>query len=182
VNVAACSADGVPVLRRASGGGTVLIGPGCLCFSLVLAYDSAPELEDIRASNRYVLGRVANALEPITTATFEGTSDLAVNGVKISGNAQQRKRRHFLHHGTILCGFKISQLARYLLAPERQPDYRRGRAHEDFAVNVPATSAALKHLLITEWHAECKYDPVPLESMRHLVAEKYSRVEWNRRR
>ena len=36
VNVAACDADGVPILRRASGGGTVLLGPGCLCFSLVL--------------------------------------------------------------------------------------------------------------------------------------------------
>ena len=108
VNVAACEADGVPILRRASGGGTVLIGPGCLCFSLVLAYDSAPGLEDIRASNRYVLGRVANALRPLVAARYEGTSDLAVHALKVSGNAQQRKRRHFFHHGTILCGFDLA--------------------------------------------------------------------------
>src|SRR6476646_5803774 len=36
VNESACAADGVPILRRSSGGGTVLLGPGCLCFSLVL--------------------------------------------------------------------------------------------------------------------------------------------------
>src|SRR4051794_35022284 len=36
VDEEACRRDGVPVLRRASGGGTVLLGPGSLCFGLVL--------------------------------------------------------------------------------------------------------------------------------------------------
>ena len=109
VNVAACEADGVPILRRASGGGTVLLGPGCLCFSLVLSYDSRAGLDDIRASNRYVLGRVSRTLcGRSSPRSIEGTSDLAVDGVKFSGNAQQRKRRHFLHHGTLLCGFDLA--------------------------------------------------------------------------
>src|SRR5262249_40985310 len=105
VNVAACEADGVPILRRASGGGTVLIGHGCLCFSLVLAYESAPGLHDITASNRHVLGLVCNALRPLVAATMEGTSDLAVNAVKVSGSAPEPERTHFLHHGTLLYGF-----------------------------------------------------------------------------
>src|SRR5258708_37980163 len=42
VEESACRAGGVPVLRRASGGGTVLLGPGCLCYSLVLAYERSP--------------------------------------------------------------------------------------------------------------------------------------------
>jgi lipoate-protein ligase A len=182
VKLAACKADGVPVLRRASGGGTVLLGPGCLCFSLVLGYDSAAGLDDIRASNRLVLGRVANALKPIIGATLEGTSDLAVAGLKISGNAQQRKRSHLLHHGTILYDFNIEQLAKYIHAPERQPEYRKNRPHAVFVRSIPATSEELKQLLASEWHAECGYEPVPWESIRQLVAEKYSRAEWNRRR
>ena len=182
VNVRACEADGVPVLRRASGGGTVLLGPGCLCFSLVLGYAHAPDLNDIRASNRYVLARIVNALRPVVAATVEGTSDLAVSGVKFSGNAQQRKRNFFLHHGTLLCGFDLARVAKYLNAPERQPEYRRDRPHAEFVANLPATVDAVKELLVREWQPNGEYAPVPLEAARELVAQKYSRDEWNRRR
>jgi len=181
-NVAACEADRVPILRRASGGGTVVIGPGCLCFSLVLSYDRAPGLDQIRASNRFVLNRTQHALAPIISANLEGTSDLAVNGVKISGNAQQRKRTHFLHHGTLLCGFDLALFTKYLHAPERQPEYRQNRPHAEFVANLPATVAEVKRLLVAEWQAEGEYEGVPLDSMRELVAEKYARDEWNRRR
>ena len=182
VNAAVCDANGVPILRRASGGGTVLIGPGCLCFSLVLAYDHAPGLDQIRPSNQYVLARLAHALRPVVAADLEGTSDLAVNGLKFSGNAQQRKRRHFLHHGTLLCGFDTGLIPRYLNAPERQPDYRRNRPHAEFVANLPAAVAEVKQLLVAEWEPEGDYAPVPLERVRELVGEKYSRADWNRRR
>jgi lipoate---protein ligase len=182
VNAAACEADRVPVLRRASGGGTVLLGPGCLCFSLVLSYEHAAGLDQIRASNQYVLARVSRALRPVLAADLEGTSDLAVNGVKFSGNSQQRKRSHFLHHGTLLCGFDTGLLAKYLNAPERQPDYRRDRPHAEFVANLPVAVAEAKRLLVAEWQPEGDYAPVPLEKVRALVAEKYSRDDWNRRR
>ncbi len=40
----------------------------------------------------------------------------------------------------------------------------------------------MKRLLIAEWQAEGEYAPLPLEKVRELIAEKYSRDEWNRRR
>ena len=182
VNRAACETDGVPVLRRASGGGTVVIGPRCLCFSLVLNYDSAPRLNEIPASNRYILARVVRALAPVVAAAVEGTSDLAVDGVKFSGNSQQRKRRFFLHHGTLLCGFDLARVSRYLNSPERQPDYRRDRTHAEFVRNLPVGAEEAKRLLVAEWAPEGEYAPAPLEKVRELVAEKYARDEWNHRR
>ncbi len=186
VNVPACETDGIPILRRSSGGGTVLLGPGCLCFSLVLDYDRAPGLDQIPLSNRYVLGRVLTALQPIApTASIEGTSDLVLGhseAVKISGNAQQRKRRYFLHHGTLLCGFDLGLIPKYLNAPERQPPYRYNRPHADFVANLKVQSAELKALLINEWQPMGEYAPVPWETVRQLVTEKYSRDDWNRRR
>lgn len=182
VNATACAADGVPVLRRASGGGTVVLGPGCLCFSLVLSYDRAPRLNEIPASNRYILARMVNALRPLVPAAVEGSSDLAVSGVKFSGNAQQRKRNYFLHHGTLLCGFDLARVARYLNAPERQPEYRRARGHAEFVANLPADVEAVKRLLVAEWQPDGDDAPMPLDAARELVARKYSRDEWTNRR
>src|SRR6266516_1021545 len=89
----ACAADGVPVLRRSSGGGTVLLGRGCLLFSLVLAMDRSPALAAVRPSYGYILERLGEALADIVPGLGQaGISDLAAGGRKFSGNAQQRKR------------------------------------------------------------------------------------------
>jgi lipoate-protein ligase A len=186
VNVPACEADGVPILRRSSGGGTVLLGPGCLCFSLVLAYERAPGLDQIPVSNRYVLHRIRSALDSVVPNTkFEGTSDLATDRtepLKFSGNSQQRKRRYFLHHGTLLCRFDLALIPRYLNSPERQPGYRHDRSHADFVTNLEVDAEQVKRLLVRQWQPHGEYVPVPGEPVSQLMAEKYSREDWNRRR
>ena len=50
VNVAACEKRGIPILRRCSGGGTVLQGPGCLNYTLVLRITDDGPLRNISAS------------------------------------------------------------------------------------------------------------------------------------
>ena len=62
VEVDACRRDGVPIARRSTGGGTVLIGPGCLMFALILRMDNLPELQQIGSSYRFILGRIAEGL------------------------------------------------------------------------------------------------------------------------
>ena len=44
VDEAACIAEDVPILRRSSGGGTVLLGRGCLLYTLILSYERDPAL------------------------------------------------------------------------------------------------------------------------------------------
>src|SRR5262245_29464931 len=41
VNVTECRTRGIPILRRCSGGGTVLQGPGCVNYALVLRIGGA---------------------------------------------------------------------------------------------------------------------------------------------
>jgi lipoate---protein ligase len=183
VNEAACHEEAVPVHRRASGGGTVLLGRGCLLFSLVLSYDRAAELRDVNASYRWILARVRDALRPVAALQLAGVSDLAVGGLKVSGNAQQRKVRHLLHHGTLLYAFDLPQVARYLNAPEREPAYRAGREHTAFVANLPADGGTLKRLLADAFGA------VPAVIGEHvlarvpgLIAERYGRSDWVRRR
>jgi lipoate-protein ligase A len=183
VDEAGCQADGVPILRRSSGGGTVLLGSGCLLFSLVLAYERSPLLREVRSSYCYILGRMRETFaELLPGVSCVGTSDLAADDLKFSGNAQQRKRNYLLHHGTLLYGFNLEQMSSYLRAPARQPEYRAGREHARFVRNLPCGADELRLLLTRTWNATSSVDEWPREMVRRLTAEKYSKDEWNRRR
>jgi lipoate-protein ligase A len=178
-----CRADLIPLARRSTGGGTVLLGPGCLLFSLVLSYDRAAPLGDIRASYRWILEHVARFLTPLGVALdLAGTSDLVLDGRKVSGNSQQRKRSHLLHHGTLLYQFDIAQVSRYLKMPARQPEYRRQRPHDVFLANLPASSQDLQQLLREGWQAPHYRQTWPEELVDRLAKTKYAQDAWLRRR
>jgi lipoate-protein ligase A len=131
-----CRADRVPICRRISGGGAVVIGPGCLNYSFVLSLDRRPELRDIDRSYDLILGWVADAIG-VAGVRRAGVSDLAIGDRKIGGSAQRRGRRALLHHGTLLYAFDTDAMNRYLNGPSRQPAYRANRPHAAFVTNAP---------------------------------------------
>lgn len=131
VLLARCADDGVPVVRRFSGGGAVVIGAGCLNFSVVFALPRHPEFLDVSRSFRLVLGRIVAALA-LEGLSIEGGTDLAFRGRKVSGNSQRRGRRALIHHGTLLYDFDPLLASRYLREPRRQPGYRGRRPHHEF--------------------------------------------------
>lgn len=177
-----CRADGVPLARRASGGGTVLLGPGCLLYTIVLRYDRDPALTQIVPSYGYVLGRIVTGLAAAAPHLhLRGSSDIAELERKVSGNAQQRKRTHMLQHGTLLYDFDIARVADYLKVPPRQPQYRRQRSHRDFLTNLPVNSETIKRSLRAAWSADTELTRLPADLVAKLVAEKYGRDDWLRR-
>ena len=140
VHVHAVRRDNIMVLRRSSGGGTVVQGPGCLNFSFILSKDRHTSIHDLKRSYQYILSHVMEALSAQGfKAEFKPISDLAVQGSdkKFSGNAQKRGRKFILHHGTILYDFDLELVAAYLKFPKDVPEYRRGRSHLDFVANIP---------------------------------------------
>ncbi|MGH9159667.1 MAG: lipoate--protein ligase family protein [Vicinamibacteraceae bacterium] len=146
----ACASDGVSILRRCSGGGAVVLGPGSLNYALVLSLVQRRELADLRRSYHVILERLAGALA-VRGLRPCGTSDLALNGRKVSGNAQRRGRRALLHHGTLLYAYDPRLSERYLRTPVRQPRYRRGRSHVDFLTNLPLTVEVLRQRVAAAW-------------------------------
>lgn len=139
VDVAACDAAGIPVLRRCSGGGTVLLGPGCLNYALVLPVTESGPLASITGSNAFVMERNREAVAGLVgqAVKIEGHTDLAMAGRKFSGNSQRRRRRCLLFHGTFLLGFELELIGRMLRPPTREPAYRQGRGHGEFVMNLP---------------------------------------------
>jgi lipoate-protein ligase A len=179
VNVTACAEARVPVLRRCSGGGTVLQGPGCLNYALVLRIDE--RLGGIGMTNLGIMTRHQQALaraldQPVAV---KGVTDLTLAGRKFSGNSQRRHRRFLLFHGTFLLQLDLALIERCLLAPARQPDYRKNRAHADFLVNLYRPAESIKQALRESWQADQALEHLPGERLDTLSREKYTRDEWN---
>jgi len=180
VDLEACRRDGVPVLRRSSGGATILTGPGCLMYALVLSYECRPALRSVDLAHHLVLDTLVAALRPLAPKVrCRGVSDLALGDWKFSGNSVRCRRRHLLYHGTLLYGFPLPLVEQYLRMPPRQPDYRAGRDHRAFLANLPLEAAAIRHALQTAWHAHAPMPDWPRARTAQLVAERYSQPEWN---
>lgn len=135
VHLEACAEAGVPVLRRCSGGGAVLLGPGCLNYAMALNLSRRHELESVPESYQALQGWIAEALG-IAALDVRG-GDILLSDRKVSGSAQRRLRGRLLHHGTLLCGMDLGLVGRFLKEPEREPPHRRGRPHAEFLTRLP---------------------------------------------
>jgi len=184
VHLTSAAAEGVPVLRRSSGGGTVLLGAGCLAYALVLPLEWHPELATVTRTNRFIMERLRSALQPAVAGTLavEGHTDLTLDGRKFSGNAQRRRAGSVLFHGTVLLSMDLEAVTRLLPPPSMEPAYRAGRPHPDFLVNLPLTADGVKSLLRQAWEAEEAWR-LPLDqAVGEWVRTRYGSAEWHSRR
>lgn len=184
-NLPACAAAGVPVLRRCSAGGCVLQGPGSLNFSVVLLLEKHPEARALHQSYCHILNLLrAEFRARGCMLEHAGTSDLALDGRKVSGNAQRRKREAILHHGTLVYQPDYAAMATLLREPEERPTYRGTRSHEEFVGCLPFDRPTLEAI------ARCAYSAGPAESpsaweqerAEALAEERYRQDAWNLRR
>lgn len=188
VNVEECRRRGVPILRRCSGGGTVLQGPGCLNFSVTLQIARDKLLATVTGTNRFVMQRNRGAMEALLDRriSVQGHTDLAfeygTRWFKFSGNAQRRRRQGLLFHGTILYDFDVALMGELLRFPPVQPQYRANRSHADFVGNVPVSQSALCDGLRRAWQAQGTFTPVPIQRIEQLCREHYENDVWNLRR
>lgn len=182
VHAEACRQEGIPILRRASGGAAVVTGPGCLMYALVLSSRERPFLRIVDQAHRFVLGTLAEAFRPLVAGVRHcGISDLAVGSKKFSGNSIRIKRDCLLYHGTLLYDFRLELIDRVLAMPPHEPAYRGGRAHAAFVANLPIPAAHLREALRTAWQATEPCPEWPRTLTEQLVAERYGCREWNER-
>lgn len=196
VQLEAVRAAKVPVLRRHSGGGAVLNGPGVLSYSAFYPLAQLPGSQTISGAMKAALAPVQRALKRLgVNVAFAGLSDFAVTIAggelrKLAGHAQARKRVSVLVHGTLLADPDWDALARVLHFPTRSPDYRAGREHRDFLTSLkelgaPNGLADFTQALRSELGAvEDAAEPSAAEheTAQRLRSEKYVQDSWNLRR
>ena len=180
-----CDKLNVPILRRCTGGATIVAGTGCLMYSVVLSMESRPQLAMIDGAHDFVVDRLLSASRDCgIIASREGVCDLVYEGKKFSGNAMRLKRRTVLYHGTILYGLDINLVDMVLGRPAREPEYRHGRTHGEFIHNVSASRGSLTRSLRDAFGASGDWSDFPQRQLleikaNQLLQERYSQDHWN---
>lgn len=117
------------VIRRFSGGGTVVVNQDTLFVTLIgnhsllpCAPFPCPIMKWTASIYRPVLGQYNFALRE---------NDYVLGERKCGGNAQSLIKGRFLHHTSFLWDFSDEQMG-MLKMPARTPQYREGRGHSAF--------------------------------------------------
>ncbi|MGE3819389.1 MAG: biotin/lipoate A/B protein ligase family protein [Isosphaeraceae bacterium] len=179
VEVERCQAEGVPVARRSSGGGTVVVGPGTLNVAVVLPIDAQPGLIAVDRAQILVLERIAEALRELdANVLVQGSGDLTLHDRKFAGSAQRRLRRHLLVHATLIYAMPLELVTRYTRPPAKQPEYRAGRSHVDFLTTLPLPRSTLTHAIRSAWNADATLATIPEDLTESLLQEKFLAPGW----
>jgi lipoate-protein ligase A len=135
-DLAVCQGLGVEVIRRSTGGGTVLQSPDVLNYSLTGPSPGMPNMKTLFAlGGRLLMGALAQLG---VQAQPRGISDVAVGDRKISGNAMAKRWGGLLLHGTLLRDLDLELVDACLRHPPREPDYRGHRSHREFITTLRA--------------------------------------------
>lgn len=131
----ACATDGVPVLRRRGGGGTVVLGPGCVVLTLAFFAQSLFRNETyFQCVNQMWIDGLKDVCG--LDVSQKGISDLAIGDRKVAGTSLFRRKHLVVYQGSLLVDPDWAGIERYLRHPSREPDYRRGRSHRTFLTSL----------------------------------------------
>jgi lipoate-protein ligase A len=128
-------ADGVGILRRRGGGGTVVLTHGQVVLALVTEVASPfDNLQYFRSINDWF----RRALQGLDVGGIEdrGISDLAIGERKILGTSIYRRRKLLFYQASLLVDVDLALFERYLAYPSRVPDYRLRRTHLEFCTTL----------------------------------------------
>lgn len=181
-----CHQNGMEVLRRCTGGASVVGGPGCVMYSVVVGVPAQGGLRNIDAAHDFVMQRVLAAVQrQLPDAERLGICDLTWHGRKFSGNSLRVARHHLLYHGTLLRNANLDLIAKCLTHAPRQPEYRRGRDHRDFLCNVDFDEEAMVTSLAEQFGVRGRSSDLEKEIERiadELYLSRYNRRDWHERR
>jgi len=127
--------DAITVMKRPSGGQTVMLTPNNLIIAAVFSDKNIMKPKEVFIMlNKLIISSIEEA--GITDLSQRGISDIAIDGKKILGSAIYRNKDKLLYHAVLNLGEPASTFERYLKHPSREPDYRNGRNHAEFVTSL----------------------------------------------
>lgn len=187
INVPYTFENRLKVVRRLSGGGTVFHDSGNLNYCFIQKGKEG-FLVDFKKYTQPIL----NTLQKIgINAYLRGKSDLVINNLKFSGNAEHVYRKKILHHGTLLFNSELNKLNEAIKCDWTKFDDKAVRSNRSTVTNI--SSHLSSPLSINEFQVkifeEVETNNVDFEEyfltekdnheIEKLIREKYNTWEWN---
>lgn len=133
LNIESVKREKIPVIKRFSGGGTVIVDENTLFVTFIFSKD----LFDIDPFPEPIL-RWSEQLykESWAIPNFHlKENDYCIGDKKCGGNAQYIRKDRWLHHTSFLWDYSSDNM-KHLLLPAKRPKYRIDRTHDDFLTRL----------------------------------------------
>ncbi|MDB6081317.1 MAG: putative lipoate-protein ligase [Chlamydiia bacterium] len=119
----------LPVIRRFSGGGTVVIDEETLFVTFIFQKEDVDLGQCPRKIMQWTELLYQPVFQPEDFKLIE--TDYVIGERKIGGNAQYMTKSRWLHHTSFLWDYKL-EFMQLLQMPFRVPEYRKSREHTAF--------------------------------------------------
>lgn len=203
VNINKIKEYGFKLVRRPTGGGALLHPENHeITYSLVLSLNHPIGKMSVDESASVIAKGVLYALQILgENANIKGlgdrqkhdlcylrsgSSDVIINGKKISGSAQVRDDKTLLQHGTLLLDFEPKIWLEVIRAPGVTEEFLRSRIsglHEYLDIKInQILDAMVKGFVIALDEKDVFYGsltPIEIELATQLYERKYSNEKWN---
>lgn len=135
----------IPVIRRFSGGGTVVVDHQT-CFVTLICNMDCVGVPGIPYQIIHWAGSLYSGMfDPGCFAVRE--NDYVLGERKFGGNAQYICKQRWLHHSSLLWDFHEDNMD-YLQIPKKAPQYRQDRDHTDFLCRLKDHLPSQEELIV----------------------------------
>ena len=160
----------LPLIKRFSGGGTVVVDENTLFATFICQKDLHdfplyPEHIHTWAEDFY---KAALPLEDFALKE----NDYTLGEKKCGGNAQYIRKDRWLHHSSFLWDYKKERMD-YLLLPKKQPSYRQKRSHKEFLCTLSpnfSKKEVLFEACIQELKKRYSVQDIPLAKVLKMIS------------
>lgn len=124
----------VKIIKRPSGGHTVVLSPKTIVVSIIFTNKDLNTKKIFKTANKLITASLEEL--GVKEINEKGISDLCIKDKKILGSSIYKKADKVLYHAVINHSEDIILIQKLLKHPRKEPEYRAGRSHKDFVTSI----------------------------------------------